>query len=333
MTNISLDTLRSLINFLTKKGLNRTELLSCVNLTELALNTHTTTNLINSDAHEALYVLAQHYLKDNEIGFEFGKTIEADRWGLLSYLAFTSPTLKVALEHQKKYQAFVGNIGTPILELNHKNIIIKWLPSYQCSHFIVEEIITGWLAMAQKISIDNVQPDTVYFSHACQGQLQNYQNFYQCNIEFSNDFNGIKIDQSFLTKPLGQYSADMQHVLCQFADSKINLLAENTPVEVLNQFITNQLPSGVPEIEDAAQHLQISIRTLQRKLSEHKWTFTSLIDSIRQKLAISYLENTDTKIIYISQMLGFSEQSAFQRAFKRWTNQTPKQYRNNIKTT
>jgi AraC-like DNA-binding protein len=325
MPKIALSTVKSLINFLTTEGISRELMLSKAALTEQQLNQ--SNDLIDTSTYELLYQLAEENLPFKNIGFEFGKLIEPDRWGILGYIAFTSPTLKAALNNQRKYQTIVGNVGTPLQEFEQSNLILKWLPAYQCSFQTVEEIITCWAAVAKKLTNYKVHPIKVYFSHSCQTNIAQYQKFFNCSVQFEHDFNGIEIDVSLLETPLNKYDPEMNDMFCQYAERVINNLVETLPVEVISQFITNQLPSGVPEIEDAAQNLQMSVRTLQRKLSEHQLTFSGLIDAIRKNLAISYLLNTDTKVVYISQMLGFSEQSAFQRAFKRWTEQTPKQFR------
>lgn len=325
MPQITLDTVKSLVNFLTVQGVNRDQLLQRVHVTEQQLNK--SNQMINTLDYESLYQFAQAELHNNSIGFEFGQQIEPDRWGILGYIAYTAPTIKTALLNQRKYQTLVGNVGTPLQEDDDNNIILKWIPAYHCSHHTVEEIITGWAVMSKKLTNNTVRPMAIYFSHACQTTPKTYELLFNCPVIFNSDYNGIKVSKSLLDTPLTKHNPELHHLLCQQANKMVNNLVEKLPVEVITQFISNQLPFGVPEIEDAAQNLQMSVRTLQRKLSEHELTFTSLIDNIRQELAISYLCNTDTKVIYITQMLGFSEQSAFQRAFKRWTNQTPKQFR------
>ena len=99
--------------------------------------------MIDTSTYELLYQLAEQNLACKNIGFEFGKLIEPDRWGILGYIAFTSPTLKAALNNQRKYQTIVGNVGTPLQEFQQSNMILKWLPAYQCSFQTVEEIISS----------------------------------------------------------------------------------------------------------------------------------------------------------------------------------------------
>ncbi|MCY7296634.1 AraC family transcriptional regulator [Alteromonas sp. a30] len=327
MPKIALDTLRSLLNHLALKGIEKEAMLAHLGMTKSSLNV--SGELIDIRLYESLYAFAERHLDSKTIGFELGQNIEPDRWGTLGYIAFTSPSIKEALACQRRYQSLVGNMGTPLQEISNNKLILKWLPSYACSHNTVEEIITGWTAMARKLSNKKIKPIGIYFGHECQSDMRVYEDFYDCEVRFSCDYHGIKIYQDTINQPFNRHDPEVHALLCQHADSLLNRLAERRPVESVTKFITNQLPFGVPEIEDAAQNLHVSVRTLQRKLGEYDITFSGLIDSIRKELALSYLRNTNTKIVYITQMLGFSEQSAFQRAFKRWTGKTPRQYRNN----
>ena len=325
MPTIALDTVKSLANYLTALGLDRQKILNSIQLNETELNQ--SRQLIDAEYYEQLFKLAEHHLGRNTIGFEFGQAIEADRWGILGYIAFTSASFREASRKQQKYQSLVGDVGAPVQELLDDGLLLKWLPAYRCSHNVVEEIITGWMAMALKLSLGRARPKTIYFSHPCQSDIRHYQAYFDCELHFDSEFNGIKINEAMLDVPLAKHDPEINHLLCQHADTLINQLAEQQPLEVLSRFIHGQLPHGVPELEDAAQNLQMSARTLQRKLNERQLTFTGLIERIRKEQATRYLRDTDVKIVHIAQMLGFSEQSAFQRAFKRWTQQTPKQFR------
>jgi AraC-like DNA-binding protein len=339
MAQISIATVRALINFLSDPSYlldrqvdtnSRTQLLDVANLTESQL-THSSL-LIDSAKYEALFTYAEQTFQLNTLGFDFGKTISADRWGILGYIAYTSPTLKVALAKQRKFQSLAGSIGIPISETVCENLLLKWIPAYQCSHHIVEEIITGWATLASNLSQSKIKPRSIYFQHYCQGNnIQKYVEYFACPVHFGHDFNGIEIEQASLDIPLSAADKSINEVLCEQANRMLCDIIEQSPIESVNQYIINQLPLGVPEIDEAANQLGLSVRTLQRKLSDNEKTFTSMIDNIRKDLALSYLKNTNTKIIYIAQMLGFSEQSAFQRAFKRWTGHTPKQYREKCK--
>jgi len=71
----------------------------------------------------------------------------------------------------------------------------------------------------------------------------------------------------------------------------------------------------------------MSPRTLQRKLAAEDTTFRKLVETVRQELAVSYLADARFTLVEISYLIGFSEQSSFSRAFKRWTGSTPQEFR------
>jgi len=336
MAKIGIATVRALINFLSKENgfdtlpfesISRSHLLDEINLTELQLNQ--SNHVVESEKYEALFIFAEQKTQQKNIGFEFGKAITADRWGILGYIAFTSSTLQTALVKQRKYQTLAGNLGTPVSEIINDNLFLKWIPAYHCSHHVVEEIITGWSTLAANLSQNKVKANAIYFQHSLKVGTNDkiYESYFDCPVYFDHDYNGIQIEQALLDVPLITVDNTINQALCSQADNILAKIVALSPIESVQQFIMNQLPLGVPEIDDAAKQLGLSVRTLQRKLSDEKLNFTAMIDNVRKESAQSYLSNTNTKIIYISQMLGFSEQSAFQRAFKRWTGQTPKQFR------
>ena len=93
--------------------------------------------------------------------------------------------------------------------------------------------------------------------------------------------------------------------------------------------IAQCLSEGVPTISDTARRLGMSGRTLQRKLSRQGYAFQTLVDQARRQVAERLLQETDYSLSQIAFMTGYSEQSAFTRAFKRWAGQTPRAYRLN----
>ena len=98
-------------------------------------------------------------------------------------------------------------------------------------------------------------------------------------------------------------------------------------VERTRRAIGGRLRGGDPSLEGVARELGISERSLQRRLSELGYTFNALADEVREATARLYLEQPDIALAEIAYLLGFADQSTFNRAFKRWTGVTPKQAR------
>ncbi len=84
---------------------------------------------------------------------------------------------------------------------------------------------------------------------------------------------------------------------------------------------------ALPDLETAAAALELSPRALKRRLAERDTSFTRIIDDTRRQLALGYIADPALSLVDVAYLCGFSEQSAFNRAFKRWTGVPPGEYR------
>jgi len=98
-------------------------------------------------------------------------------------------------------------------------------------------------------------------------------------------------------------------------------------VSEVRRAIVEQLEGGEPSLERVAKQLAMSPRTLQRRLHEHSLRYADLLDSTREGAARSYLTDRQVSVAEVVYLLGFAEQSSFNRAFKRWTGKAPTEYR------
>ena len=106
-------------------------------------------------------------------------------------------------------------------------------------------------------------------------------------------------------------------------------VAGNKLVYEIERLIKDALPSGIPGIHHIAEHVGMSNRTLTRRLSEAGFSYRDLIKRTQEQVATNLLKKSTRSIAEIAFETGFSEQSAFNRAFKRWTGQSPLEFRKN----
>jgi AraC-like DNA-binding protein len=104
-------------------------------------------------------------------------------------------------------------------------------------------------------------------------------------------------------------------------------LREGSLVHRVKAGIIDSLPSGPVANEKVARELGMSVRSLQRRLAEAGTSFRDLLDTSRQEMAQSYIREPEIELVEIAFLLGFSDQSAFSRAFKRWTGNSPNEVR------
>ena len=98
-------------------------------------------------------------------------------------------------------------------------------------------------------------------------------------------------------------------------------------VQRVHEAIRGSLRDGAPKMETLAKQLHVSARTLQRRLAEHQTTFQDAVDAVRRELAQQYLRDPHLGVSEVAFLLGYSELSTFDRAFKRWTGKTPREFR------
>lgn len=95
----------------------------------------------------------------------------------------------------------------------------------------------------------------------------------------------------------------------------------------VSSLIVSQLARGRVGVEAVASQLHMSRYTLHKKLKREGLTFASLLEEVRRKQALTYMQDKTKPLVEIAEQLGFSELSAFSRAFKRWMGTSPAEYR------
>ena len=325
MSQISTEAVRALVNYLTIRGVRRDVCFRALKKDEAQFNQ---TDFIESDAYEALYEVGNQTLGGDDLGFRFAQHTDADKWGILGNIAFTSSTLAQALTLQQKYQSLSGSIGTPIFQETQTEVTLLWVPSQKYSHHIAEEIITSWVEISRRLTNRPLTPKRVFFSHLRQQQQRCALNHYfGCPVTFGDKQNGLVIDKTLLLLTNSRANLELNNVLTRYADQLISKLSKQDPVSIASKFIRNALPLYQPKLSDLCIYLNASERSVQRQLSSQNTTFKSLLASIRQELSEFYLANSNYSIEEISALLSFSEPSAFIRAFKKWTQTTPAKFR------
>jgi AraC-like DNA-binding protein len=244
----------------------------------------------------------------------------------------SAPTLRRSFQRMDRHARAYNKTAT--FRLVIKDGFSMWThqrlePERLGMYLSTEGTLGTYVAMCRETTFPENRPHAVQFRHAePAGSLKALEDYFRCPVTFGAEIDAIILPEERLDRKntVGDES------IWRFLTTHIEqTLVEEDQEEALDRQvifqIANMLSEGIPTLADIASELGMSARTLQRRLADHGHTFQSLVDEARRQLAEKFLTDTKYSIAQVAFLTGFSEQSAFTRAFKRWAGQTPGSFR------
>jgi len=171
-------------------------------------------------------------------------------------------------------------------------------------------------------------PLEVQFTHEEPAYRAEYDRVFGAPVVFGTAWNALKFDKTFLSlrqPPVNRY---VFGILSERANALLKSLQGAKSVRAhVESLLIPELHKGDPSAERIAEKMALSRQTLYRKLKAEGTTFEKLLDELRHKMALHYLNGRKVSVNETAYLVGFSEPSAFSRAFKRWTGKSPRQFR------
>lgn len=154
--------------------------------------------------------------------------------------------------------------------------------------------------------------------------------FFHCPIEFSQPCNWVEFADAALQLPIKRDESELERFL-KFAPYHVvikPLVTDQGIAARIRRLLGDDFRSEMPGFDELAHQLNMSERTLRRRLDREGTSYQRIKDTVRREAAIAYLENPEMTVSDVAELLGFSDPSAFHRSFKRWTGRSPGDYRN-----
>jgi AraC-like DNA-binding protein len=284
-----------------------------------------------STVHRLLEASAE-LTRDPDLGLKAARRTSLGDGGALDYLLSTSSTVNDAIEVAGRYMRLVNDTLAVRLELHDGEAWVRLdntviLPR-AASDFQAGSIFWNH---ARRWLRDALGEVVVAFSHAAPPVSDEYElTFGPAKLHFSAPFTGFVLHKTHLAVPLERADPKLHHVITQHAEQLISELpGAESVTERARAVVARELSHGNPNAMHVAAELGMSLRTLGRKLAEEGTTFKDVLDDLRKRLALRYVTGRDLTLSDVALLLGFSETAAFHRAFRRWTGQTPLEYRRN----
>jgi AraC-like DNA-binding protein len=293
---------------------------------------------VSGEVLQKLWREAVQQTGDRNLGLHIGEAFDLSAIGIVGYVLLNCQTYGQVLEKLSQYTRLFSQ-GVAI----HHRISEEWV---QCDCEIVgdvknylmdeprqpiESTFAALVTATEQLTGKKLPVQTVWFQHSPTEDCGEHQRIFQTTVEFSQPTNRIVFAPDCLDWQVRSANVNLLSVFENHAATM--LAAQNrtqTYSQKVGQKIAQHLQGEVPTIDAMARSLMVSIRQLQRELQTENTSYQQILDQTRKELALRHLNDPQISIHDVAFLLGFSEPSAFHRAFKRWTGQTPKNYRSDL---
>jgi len=244
----------------------------------------------------------------------------------LGYAFLASRTLQTAIERIARYNAVVDSVVRFEMAQDGDHLRL----TYQVTDPDLTEVsalqdgrlavVFGLCREAYGPSFSPVEVSVTHPAPNCRGD---YFGLFRCPVRFDAARPELVLGSAQAEAPLPAASRELAIANDAILTDYLQTLDQSGVVSRVKTAIIEHLPSGTPSAEIIARDLYMSARTLHRRLSDARTSFSETLDAVRRELAAQYITDPTRSLSEISFLLGFSELSAFSRAFRRWTGQSP----------
>jgi len=286
---------------------------------------------IDEAQYDRLHELALDATDDPALGLHLAERGRLGAFHLIGFLAEHCRTIRDALGVLSRYRRLLSDAPPPVLaeEGDAAILTLHFVEgSARGNRLRAEFGVTAVVRIGQATLGLTEAPLRVEFCHHAPPYADEYTRILQCPVEFGRDAHRIHLRRAILDQPQIHANRDLFHLLESRAASDLASLESTRPLSVRARAVIVEHYDGTrPAMEEVARRLGISERSLRRRLHDEGKSFADVVDDALAELARHLLHDPSLTIQEVADRLGFSEPSAFHRAFKRWTGLTPGQVR------
>lgn len=260
-----------------------------------------------------------------------GAAMRCDDYGAFGLAWKSAINLRGSYERAQRYARVLTNVSTYEVEASEDGAFVNLhrVGERRLGMRLSNEAsIASIVSLSRQVSTEVFNPIGVYFRHPAPKSTVDHENYFGCAVAFESKRDALLVSNETLQIPNKLGDESISRFFDTHLEIEISKFEDDSTLERLVRVqVSKSLSEGVPTISALAQHFGMSGRTLQRRLSEQGYSFKTMVDEVRRQLADRLLKQTNYSLTEVAFMTGFSEQSAFNRAFKRWQGQTPRSFR------
>lgn len=338
-TTMTVYATRSILQFAARHGANVEEICATAGLDPALLQMPD--QWISGSVHLAVWREVVKQTGNQSIGLQLGETFNLGGFGIPGYVLLNCQTLGEAFEKIARYTRLFCQIAQIQVSVSDGMVFfdcdcgaarVGGCPFGCCPcgelRYLVECTFVSLLMATKALTGRSLRLVAAWFQYMPPASTAEYDRIFQTGLRFSMPMNRLVFDANCLNWPILSSNSSLLTLFEQQAEAMLSEMNQRQGyTQKVIQVIIQQLKGELPTIDAIASQLAISTRQLQRELQTEGTSFQKLLDKTRQDLALRYLKDPTIPIHDIAFLTGFSEPSAFNRAFKRWTGKPPRRYR------
>ncbi len=262
---------------------------------------------------------AMRAIRQPSLPVEFGSTIRPVDMGIYGMVLLTAPTLGDALQRSARFARLMTDTARVYLEPTKEAVRWVWSSTESRSLGIRirnEVVLTEHVAVVRALAPGAV-PRRVSFMHSEPVDCSRHRAFFGCPIVWSTDKDSVEWALEGLKRPMG-IDPSLSAFIENEAQRRLDLLPHNGSLGEVKNAVLQRLPDGDVTLVAIAAVLGRAPRTLRREVSNAGCVYRSLVDGVRRQRAQELEAEGNHSMTAVALKLGFSEVSAFGRAWRRW---------------
>lgn len=320
----------ALLDFAVSKGADRARLLAAAGIGEGDLSDRD--NRVAMDRYIALMRAAKVETGDPALALHFSEHTRLDAFSIVGLITHSAATMGEGLAQLSRYRRLIAEVDIPGGE-DRFHLARRedglWLedrrPDPNAFPELTEAALSRFVCEVRRHHGDLEFVKAVEVTHPRPAHAAEYERVFGAPVTFGAARNAMRIVASWLSAPVGRPDRYVFGVFIEHAEGLMKRLAEGRTLRgQVEGLLAARLHKGPVAMAAVAAELNMSQQTLYRRLKDEGASFEAVLETLRRDLAEGYLSSRKLSVNETAYLLGFSDPSAFSRAYKRWTGASPK---------
>lgn len=320
---------KALFDVAVSRGADQEKLAACVNLDLETLNNPETR--VSFAVFKALMLASKTACNDPAFGLHFGETSHFEDMSIVGLICHAAGTMGEAFAQMNRFARLAIEVDGH--DTNNRFDLIRigqdlWLEDQRRNPNdfpeLTESTFARFICDTKRHFGDAPFARAVHFTHSAPAYRAEHDRVLGVPLVFNSDKNAILIHDSWLSIPINHENKYVFGIFSERAEALLKSLenAATTKGDIETRIIPI-LHTGLLSMDQIAKAMGLSRTTLYRRLKEEGVNFDALVDALRHKMALHYLDGKKVSVNETAYLVGFSDPTAFSRAFKRWTGKSP----------